>query len=81
MEAGEVIEVSERVIVSPAVGIYQPLALLGSVEAGEVIGHVASADRSTIPVCSPFRGRLVEVVAWPGERVEHRQRIAWLRVA
>jgi hypothetical protein len=34
-----------------------------------------------VPVLSPFRGRVVQMVAWNGERVAHRQRIAWLRVA
>ena len=51
------------------------------VEAGDVIGHVAVAGQDRVPVRSPFAGRLVEVVAWHGERVLHRQRIAWLRVA
>ena len=46
-----------------------------------MIGHVAVAGQDRVPVRSPFAGRLVEVVAWHGERVLHRQRIAWLRVA
>jgi predicted deacylase len=81
MEPGEIIEVSERIIVSPAVGSYEPLAALGAVEAGDVIGHVAQVGQPPVPVRSPFRGDLVEVVAWPGERVVHHQRVAWLRVA
>jgi hypothetical protein len=81
MEAGETIEVSERIIVSPAVGVYEPLAGRTDVDAGDVIGHVAVAGREPVPVRSPFRGELIEVVAWRGERVVHRQRIAWLRVA
>ena len=81
MDDGERIEVSERVIVSPAVGFFQPLAGAFDVEAGDVIGHVAVAGQEAVPVRSPFRGRLVEVVAWRGERVLHHQRIAWLRLA
>ena len=81
MEPGEVIDVSERIIVSPAGGIYEPLATARDVTAGEVIGHVAVAGQDLVPVCSPFAGRLMEVVAWHGERVLHRQRIAWLRTA
>jgi hypothetical protein len=81
MEPGETIEVSERVIVSPAVGVYEPSGGPLEVDAGDVIGHVAVAGQEPVPVRSPFRGRVVEVVAWPGERVLHRQRIAWLRVA
>ena len=74
-------DAAERVIVSPAVGIYEPLLREAEVEAGEVIGHVTVAGQDAVPVRSPFRGRLVEVVAWRGERVLHRQRIAWLRLA
>ena len=74
---------AERVIVSPVGGVYQPVERDADldVEAGDVIGHVAVAGHEVVPVRSPFRGRLVEVVAWRGERVLHRQRIAWLRVA
>lgn len=82
MDTGETIEVAERVIVSPAVGVYQPLEGQAplDVEAGEVIGHVTVAGADQMPVRSPFRGQLMEV-AWPGERVAHRQRIAWVRLA
>ena len=81
VEPGETIEVMERVIVSPAVGVYESLEGSCDVAAGDVIGHVAVAGQDRVPVRSPFAGRLVEVVAWHGERVLHRQRIAWLRVA
>jgi hypothetical protein len=80
---GEHIDVIERVIVSPGVGVYQPLdgPLPHVLEAGSVIGHVTVAGAGPVAVTSPFRGRLVEVVAWAGERVAHRQRIAWVRTA
>ncbi len=81
MEPGEVLDVSERVIVSPAVGRYEPVEHAAELEAGDVIGHVTVSGDARVPVLSPFRGRVVEVVAWHGERVAHRQRIAWLRVA
>lgn len=81
MEPGETIEVPERIIVSPAVGVYEPLGGSADVEAGDIIGHVTVAGQAPVPVRSPFRGQLVEMVAWRGERVLHRQRIAWLRVA
>ena len=81
MEPGETIEVSERVIVSPAVGVYHPTTGTIDVEPGDVIGHIEVSGEAPVPVRSPFRGRVVEVVAWRGERVLHRQRIAWLRVA
>jgi hypothetical protein len=78
---GETIDVIERVIVSPASGVYEPLDRDQDVAAGDVIGHVAVAGDDRVPVRSPFTGRLIEVVAWHGERVLPRQRIAWLRVA
>lgn len=74
-------DAAERVIVSPAVGIYEPVSRGAEVEAGDVIGHVTVAGQRAVPVRSPFRGNVVEVVAWSGERVLHRQRIAWLRLA
>jgi hypothetical protein len=80
-DPGETIDVVERVIVSPAVGVYQPTDHGHEVVVGDVIGHVAVAGQDPVPVRSPFTGRLVQVVAWHGERVLHRQRIAWLRVA
>jgi hypothetical protein len=81
MEIFEMFDAAERVIVSPAVGVYEPLQRAAEVEPGDVIGHVTVAGQEAVPVRSPFRGRLVETVAWRGERVAHRQRIAWLRVA
>ena len=80
-DSGEVIDVLERVIVSPAGGIYEAAAGEELITSGDVIGHVAVAGEERIPVRSPFSGRLVEIVAWHGERVLHRQRIAWIRVA
>ena len=80
-DTGETIDVVERVIVSPAGGVYEPLDGSRDVVSGDVIGHVAVAGQDRVPVRSPFAGRLMEVVAWHGERVLHRQRIAWLRVA
>jgi hypothetical protein len=81
MEPGETIEVPERIIVSPAAGVYEPRLGADVVDEGDIIGHVSVAGQEPVPVRSPFRGQLVEIVAWHGERVLHRQRIAWLRVA
>lgn len=83
MDHGERLDVAERLIISPGVGVYHPLEgdLPAEVAAGEVIGHVTVAGDERLPVRSPFPGQLVEVVAWAGERVAHRQRIAWVRTA
>lgn len=80
-DTGELIDIAERVIVSPVGGVYQQVAAAGTIEAGDVIGHVAVAGGDTMPVRSPFRGVLVGLTAWSGERVAAHQRVAWLRVA
>jgi biotin carboxyl carrier protein len=87
---GEDLEVSERVILAPAVGVFQPVA--GEAEAvavdgreeksvteGEVVG-VVEARGQAVPVRSAFSGFLMGMLAHPGERVREGQPVAWLRV-
>lgn len=81
MEFFETFQASERVIVSPAAGVYEPVEGPSQIQKGAIIGHITAAGRHLVPVRSPFSGRLVEIVAWSGERVLPRQRIAWLRMA
>ena len=73
-----------RVIVSPAAGVFRPLADLADlpelVAAGSAVGHVLTKG-AEVPVVSPFSGVLVAVDAVGGERLEPYQRIAWLRAA
>lgn len=73
---GEHLFAVERLVVSPAAGIFTPLAIdSGSlIEVGAVIGHVADHE-----VRSPFRGILQSFIAVDTERVTSRQPIAWLR--
>ncbi len=78
---GEVLDAAARIIVSPGAGVFQPADHAEDVASGDVIGHVTVAGAGAVPVRSPFEGRLVEVVAWPGERVTRGQRVAWLEVA
>ena len=78
---GEVIDVTERIVVSPVGGVFTPVATGSHVAAGEPLGHVEVAGHELVPVTSPFAGRLVEMVAWSGERVQPQQRIAWLRAS
>jgi [acyl-carrier-protein] S-malonyltransferase len=76
---GEHLFMTERVVVSPAAGLFEPAADLDagrSIEAGELLGTVAGAE-----VRSPFAGRIEGVLAHLGERVLSRQPIAWLRTA
>jgi 1-acyl-sn-glycerol-3-phosphate acyltransferase len=77
--AGETLEVDERVVVSPSAGVFTPLTAEGArIEAGERIGHVRTRTE-TVPVRTPFSGRLMAIVAWDGERVDRCQRVAWIR--
>jgi [acyl-carrier-protein] S-malonyltransferase len=76
---GEHLFMTERVVVSPAAGLFEPAADLGAgrtVAAGDLIGTVGDAE-----VRSPFAGRIEGVLAHLGERVMSRQPIAWLRTA
>ena len=79
---GELLDVPERMIVAPSVGIFRPnVAADGAVvDAGEEIGVVEGPGSST-PVCSPFRGMLIGMLAHSGERLREGQPVAWLRVA
>jgi [acyl-carrier-protein] S-malonyltransferase len=73
---------TERLIVSPAAGVFDPQTLAvdlqhaTEVEVGSVLGTVAGTE-----VRSPFRGQLMGMLAMPGERVTVGQPIAWLRTA
>jgi [acyl-carrier-protein] S-malonyltransferase len=75
---GEHLFAVERLVVSPAAGIFTPLDL-GSgarIEVGALIGHVGEHE-----VRSPFEGDLQSFIAVDTERVTSRQPIAWLRTS
>ena len=74
---GEHLFASERLVVSPAAGVFAPLAGIAdgtSIVVGTVLGHVGDAE-----VRSPFAGILQSYIAVNGERITLRQPIAWLR--
>ncbi len=73
---GEHLFAVERLVVSPAAGIFTPIELTAGhvIEIGDVIGHVGEHE-----VRSPFRGALQSFIAVDTERVTSRQPIAWLR--
>lgn len=74
---GEHLFAHERLVVSPAAGVFTPIAgLVGgaAISTGHVIGHVGDQE-----VRSPFEGQLQAYIAVEGERVTSRQPIAWLR--
>lgn len=74
---GEHLFASERVVVSPAAGLFSPaddVADGSRIDVGTVLGMVGDAE-----VRSPFAGVIENYIALPGERVTLRQPIAWLR--
>jgi [acyl-carrier-protein] S-malonyltransferase len=76
---GEHLFMTERMVVSPAAGIFVPDGDIGpgdTMTVGRRLGRVAGED-----VVSPFDGTLVGVLAKDGERVMTHQPIAWLRTA
>ena len=77
---GEHLYVSERVVISPCAGVFEPTggAIAGDaapIEVGTLLGHVSGEE-----VRSPFPGLLMGMLAFPGERVQTGQPVAWLRV-
>ena len=76
---GEHLFATERMVVSPAAGVFTPATDLApgfALSPGTVLGLVGEKE-----VRSPFAGILVGVLAVEGERVNTSQPIAWLRTA
>src|SRR5262245_25071591 len=78
---GEHLFSSERMIVSPAAGLFALDSRWqsdpsGAIEVGDVVGHVGD-----IEVRSLFAGTVMGLIAVDGERVTASQPIAWLRTA
>jgi [acyl-carrier-protein] S-malonyltransferase len=74
---GEHLFATERLVVSPAAGVFTPSGGLvdGSrIEVGQVIGHVSGQE-----VRSSFTGIFQAYIGLEGERVTVRQPMAWLR--
>jgi len=93
---GEELRVPERVILAPALGVFEPSGPDGASlpdEAGEVatvaegqlvtegqVVGVVKTSGKSLPVRSAFTGFLMGMLAHPGERVREGQPVAWLRV-
>ncbi|MEY3617315.1 MAG: malonyl CoA-acyl carrier protein transacylase [Actinomycetota bacterium] len=76
---GEHLFAVERLVVSPAAGIFSPRSELipgANIEIGTIIGTVGESE-----VRSAFAGILQAFIAVEGERITPRQPIAWLRTA
>jgi [acyl-carrier-protein] S-malonyltransferase len=75
---GEHLFTTERLVVSPAAGTFEPWDDVTEgvvVQPGQVVGRVGEHD-----VRTPFAGTVMGVLALPGERIASSQPIAWLRV-
>jgi [acyl-carrier-protein] S-malonyltransferase len=76
---GEHLFAAERLVVSPAAGVFTPAPDVAEgqhIEQGRVVGHVAGHE-----VCSPFHGTVKGLLAVAGERLTRSQPVAWLRTA
>jgi [acyl-carrier-protein] S-malonyltransferase len=73
---GEHLFAAERVIVSPAAGVFEPAGVVAGeqIERGRILGHVGGQA-----VRSPFRGVVMGLMALTGERLTRSQPVAWLR--
>ena len=74
---GEHLFAIERLVVSPAAGVFTPIGDVTNgmlIEVGRVLGHVGDHE-----VRSPFAGVVQSYIAVEGERVTSRQPLAWLR--
>lgn len=74
---GEHLFAVERLVVSPAAGVFTPVSSVtvgSNIEVGLVIGHVGDRE-----VRTPFSGVIQNFIAVEGERVTPHQPIAWLR--
>jgi [acyl-carrier-protein] S-malonyltransferase len=76
---GEHLFATERLVVSPAAGVFEPADDVTegtTVEPGQIVGSIAG-----VAVRSPFAGVVMGVLAMAGERLSVSQPVAWLRVA
>ncbi|MGH9270408.1 MAG: hypothetical protein ACRDZ2_03975, partial [Ilumatobacteraceae bacterium] len=76
---GEHLFAVERLVVSPAAGVFRRAAHLDDgtmIEVGAVLGHVGDHE-----VRSPFAGVLQSYIAVETERLTARQPVAWLRTS
>lgn len=80
---GDDVHVEVRLVVAPCDGTFRPHLDPSTddrpraVEAGAVVGHVDGPGR-TEPVTAFCAGRLVRVLAEPGERVRRSEPVAWI---
>ena len=81
---GERILIPERMIVSPADGVFRMVDNNGdmvgkNIELNDVIGYVETVGKS-VEILSPFTGTLRGLIAHDGERLRQHEPVAWLRM-
>lgn len=81
---GERILIPERMIVSPADGVFRLAENNGdivgrNIELNDVIGYVETVGKS-VEILSPFTGTLRGLIAHDGERLRQHEPVAWLRM-
>ncbi len=77
VQEGEHLFVVERLVVSPAAGVFAKQATIvdgARIDVGTLLGHVGEVE-----VRSPFAGILQSFIAHEGERLAMREPVAWLR--
>jgi [acyl-carrier-protein] S-malonyltransferase len=78
---GEHLHANERVVVSPAAGVFYPADQVPRrLTRGTTVGFIRTSD-ADIRVISPFDAELMVLVVEAGERLIAHQRVAWLRAA
>jgi [acyl-carrier-protein] S-malonyltransferase len=76
-DEGEHVFITERVVVSPGAGVFDPEPGVDTgthLEPGDLLGRVGGHE-----VRSPFEGSIMGLLAVTGERVQVSQPIAWLQ--
>src|SRR5262249_35395529 len=81
LDVGETLLVPERMIVAPSVGLFRPADTVeGShVDAGQTIG-VVDGPGTSMPIETPFTGKLVAMLWHTSKRLREGQPVAWLRI-
>ena len=79
-EVGEFPVVSERMLVAPMQGRFEPTVVEQDVTPGQVVGEVVRSDER-VAVVATARGRFMGHLAERGERVRDGQPLAWIRLA
>jgi [acyl-carrier-protein] S-malonyltransferase len=77
-DGGESLHVPERIVVSPATGVFVPAPAESPrewIEVGTLLGTVGDAE-----VRSVFSGHFMGALAHDGERLTKGQPVAWLRI-